>query len=223
MDLKDKIIEVAYDLFTTKGYDKTTIADIIKGAGASKGGFYHHFKSKDEIFERIIFASIKEIMAYYKQILEDDSSTAAAKFSESFYRLNEVKKESVKDWDKIKKLYTFKGNHVLLKRMGEAFEEQMAEFYHRLIKQGIDSGEFHVLYPKQLGALWSREVIKFHQMSRRIFTGVKDNEGEFYDMLKFNEALINSQLGVESRTVRLVEMGDAYLQSMKEIVAERRL
>ncbi len=221
MNLKDRIIEVAYDLFATKGYDKTTITDIIKGAGASKGGFYHHFKSKDEILERIIFASVEEITAYYNEILEDDSSTAVSKFSESFYRLNEVKKESVKDWDRIKRLYPFKGNHILLKRMGESFEEKTADFYYRLIKQGIESGEFHVLYPKQLGALWSREVIKFHQMSRHIFTGVKDNEGEFYDMLKFNESLINSQLGVEGGTVRLVEMGDAYLQSMKEIIAER--
>ncbi|MCK8060248.1 MULTISPECIES: TetR/AcrR family transcriptional regulator [unclassified Fusibacter] len=223
MELKDKIVEVAYDLFATKGYDKTTIADIIKGAGASKGGFYHHFKSKDEILEKIIFASIEEIVLYYKEVLDDDSTTAVAKLSESFYRLNEAKKESAKDWNKLKKLYTFKGNHVLLKRMAEAFEEQTADFYHHLIKQGIESGEFQVQYPKQLGALWSREVIKFHQMSRRIFTGVKDNEDEFYDMLKFDEELINSQLGIESGRIRLVEMGDAYLQSMKKIVREGML
>lgn len=223
MQLKDSIVEVAYDLFATKGYEKTTIADIIKGAGASKGGFYHHFKSKEEILEKIIFASIESITAYYKEILEDTESTVVEKFSESFYRLNEVKKTSIKDWDKIKKLYIFKGNHLLLKRMGEAFERETADFYEKLIHQGIEKGEFHVNYPKQLGALWSREVIKFHQMSRYIFTGVKDNEDEFYDMLRFNEDLINSQLGIQGHKIHLLEMGDVYLQTMKKIVSERRL
>lgn len=221
MNLKERIMEVAYDLFATKGYDKTTVADIIQGAGASKGGFYHHFKSKDEILELIIFASIDTITHYYTEILEDTKSSAIDKFSESFYRLNELKKASAKDWDKIKKIYTFKGNHILLKRMGETFEKETADFYYKLVEQGNNNGEFHVPYPKQLGALWSREVIKFHQMSRKIFTGVKTNESEFYDMLKFNEALINSQLGLEGIQVSLVDMGEAYLQSMKKIAAGR--
>lgn len=221
MALKETIIEVAYDLFATKGYDKTTITDIIKLAGTSKGGFYHHFKSKDEILEKIVFASIEEITAYYQELLADDQLSISEKFSESFYRLNEMKKESVKDWDKIKKIYTFKGNHILLKRMGESFEKETCDFYHQLIEQGINQGEFMVTYPKQLAALWSREVIKFHQMARRIFMGVKDNEEEFYNMLRFNEQLINEQLGLENKTINLLEMGDSYIQEMKKLVLKK--
>ena len=36
-----------------KGYEKTTIQDIVNALGMSKGAIYHHFKSKDEIIEAL--------------------------------------------------------------------------------------------------------------------------------------------------------------------------
>lgn len=46
-------MNVSRDLFFEKGYDNTTMQDIIE-QGLSKGAIYHHFKSKKEIFERIM-------------------------------------------------------------------------------------------------------------------------------------------------------------------------
>lgn len=49
----EKILTVARDLFFQKGYDQTTMQDIID-QGLSKGAIYHHFKSKKEIFDRMM-------------------------------------------------------------------------------------------------------------------------------------------------------------------------
>lgn len=48
---KEKIIEVAFELFLQKGYQKTSLADIIKKSALSKGAIYHHFSSKQKIYE----------------------------------------------------------------------------------------------------------------------------------------------------------------------------
>ncbi len=48
-----KILEVSFRLFQEKGYDHTTIQDIVNGLGMSKGAVYHHFKSKEEILDRL--------------------------------------------------------------------------------------------------------------------------------------------------------------------------
>ena len=48
-----KILEVSYKLFLEKGYDETSIQDIIGELGMSKGAIYHHFKSKEEILDKI--------------------------------------------------------------------------------------------------------------------------------------------------------------------------
>lgn len=49
----EKILEVSLALFNEKGYEKTTIQDIVNALGMSKGAIYHHFKSKDEIIEAL--------------------------------------------------------------------------------------------------------------------------------------------------------------------------
>ena len=40
----EKILEVSLKLFSEKGYEKTTMQDIVNALGMSKGAIYHHFK-----------------------------------------------------------------------------------------------------------------------------------------------------------------------------------
>lgn len=50
----DKILEVSKKLFLEKGYDKTTIQDIVDELGGlTKGAIYHHFRSKEEIMDAL--------------------------------------------------------------------------------------------------------------------------------------------------------------------------
>lgn len=49
-----KILDVSLELFLEKGYDQTTISDIVEHLGGlSKGAIYHHFKSKEEIIDAV--------------------------------------------------------------------------------------------------------------------------------------------------------------------------
>ncbi|MGA2554288.1 MAG: TetR/AcrR family transcriptional regulator [Smithella sp.] len=57
--LKERIIEESLKLFSVKGYMSTSITDIIEAAGTSKGGFYNHFKSKEDLFYAILSAARK--------------------------------------------------------------------------------------------------------------------------------------------------------------------
>lgn len=52
---KERIIDVAWDLFYKKGYKNTTIDEIITECGISKGGFYHHFRAKDDLLKTLAY------------------------------------------------------------------------------------------------------------------------------------------------------------------------
>jgi TetR/AcrR family transcriptional repressor of nem operon len=54
MQLKDKIIHESLRLFSLKGFSGTTIDDILKTTGSSKGGFYNHFKNKEDLFFQVL-------------------------------------------------------------------------------------------------------------------------------------------------------------------------
>ncbi|MFZ5967178.1 MAG: TetR/AcrR family transcriptional regulator [Bacillota bacterium] len=47
---KQEILNKAFEVFCTKGYTQTSMEDIVKHSGISKGGLYTYFKSKEEIF-----------------------------------------------------------------------------------------------------------------------------------------------------------------------------
>ncbi|MDY0362609.1 MAG: TetR/AcrR family transcriptional regulator [Desulforegulaceae bacterium] len=50
MSIKEKIIDESLKLFSVKGFMTTSVTDIIQAAGTSKGGFYNHFKSKEDLY-----------------------------------------------------------------------------------------------------------------------------------------------------------------------------
>jgi len=53
-ETQDLIINTSFELFYEKGYNATSIPDIMKKTSLSKGAFYHHFKNKHEIGKRVI-------------------------------------------------------------------------------------------------------------------------------------------------------------------------
>ncbi len=59
MPLKERIIAEALRLFSVKGYMSTSTTDIIEAAGTSKGGFYNHFRSKEQLFMETLSAARK--------------------------------------------------------------------------------------------------------------------------------------------------------------------
>lgn len=51
---REQIIESADQLFYKNGYENTSFADIANSVKISRGNFYHHFKTKDEILNSVI-------------------------------------------------------------------------------------------------------------------------------------------------------------------------
>jgi AcrR family transcriptional regulator len=49
-----KLVEAALQLFSTSGYDHATVDDISQAAGYSKGAYYFHFSTKDDILMELL-------------------------------------------------------------------------------------------------------------------------------------------------------------------------
>lgn len=54
MTTRDRILEAADQLFYERGFARTSFADIAGAVKISRGNFYHHFKTKDEILDAVI-------------------------------------------------------------------------------------------------------------------------------------------------------------------------
>ena len=139
-DVKSAILDATDRLLASNGYKKMTIDDLAAEVGIGKGSVYLHFSSKEEI----VLSHIDRIIARLKSRLE----TIAAKRSSCRQRLREMLIERVVfRFDSVQH-YTQSLNDLLSKirpqlldRRKRYFEEE-ARLFARLIKEGIQGGEF---------------------------------------------------------------------------------
>ncbi len=59
---ESRLLDAANDLITHYGYDKTTVDEIARAAGISKGAVYLHFKSKEALFEALLLRESERVM-----------------------------------------------------------------------------------------------------------------------------------------------------------------
>src|SRR5947207_15709455 len=53
-DSRDQILRAATDLFATRGFHETSMAEVARTAGVSKALIFWHFKNKDELFVAVL-------------------------------------------------------------------------------------------------------------------------------------------------------------------------
>lgn len=146
-----RIIDVSLRLFLEKGYERTTIQDIINALGnLSKGAIYHHFKSKEDIFEAVmdhLFAAKEQEM---DEILSDSRTTGLDK-------LRQMMEASIGDpaQDKLFAIAPdMRRNACFLGRQLLSIEEVARQYITPVIRQGVADGSIHTEHPAELAELF---------------------------------------------------------------------
>lgn len=136
---KQKIVDAAWKLFYTKGYDETTIEDIIKESKTSKGSFYHYFKGKDALLGTLSDLFDQKYMELAEN--EDPNMSASEKLMNLNHELFHMIEENV-DIHLLAYMYATQlitdGERHLLNRDRFYFK-----YITSIIKSGLDSGEFY--------------------------------------------------------------------------------
>ena len=145
-ETRRKILDVARRLFYEKGYDNTTIQDIIDGLGGlTKGVIYHHFKSKQEILKSVVES---------KGVYDDQFNWYENWQGET--GMEKIKTQILKSLQNLERHAILYSAEVLLKTprmIGEVYLsclKENVEYLQVYIDEGIADGSIVTLYPKEL-------------------------------------------------------------------------
>jgi AcrR family transcriptional regulator len=83
-----KILDVSAELFTEKGYERTTMQDIVNGLGMSKGAIFHHFNSKEDVMDGVIRRMVESIAERANAIADDSALTVNEKMRDAILSMN---------------------------------------------------------------------------------------------------------------------------------------
>jgi AcrR family transcriptional regulator len=67
--VRARVLDAAVELFAQQGYDGTSVAQVVAAAGVAKGGFYHHFASKEALLYEVYGDLITRQLAVMDEIV----------------------------------------------------------------------------------------------------------------------------------------------------------
>lgn len=142
------IIDTAYRLFLQKGYDHTSIQDIIQQLGGlSKGAIYHHFKSKEEI----LYAVMDKLSEGSYQILWNVKNRKDLNGKEKLKQIFKDCLNSPTQDDFFTVTPDIGKNPIFLTTvLQETIKEGVSECVLPIIEEGIKDGSIHTQYPYAL-------------------------------------------------------------------------
>ena len=142
---KNEILDAARDLFFSKGYENTTVNDILKQVGIAKGTFYYYFESKERVMEAIITRSTQSLNDYASGIADDPSLSVPEKLMRIFtmgFPEAEQKQRMVMEFHR-------NGNAEFHQRSLVQTVLALSPSLEQIVKQGISQGIFSTPYPRE--------------------------------------------------------------------------
>ncbi|MGL4736027.1 MAG: TetR/AcrR family transcriptional regulator [Cellulosilyticaceae bacterium] len=144
----ERILDASQKLFFEKGYDDTTIQDIIDALGdLSKGAIYHHFKSKEEIMKALTTRMASSVADAYAHIITNKDLNGLEKIKELLYiNLQDTVQEDILDIMP----NMLKNPKLLVMQLEVTMNGVAHEILESMIRVGIEDGSIKTDYPREL-------------------------------------------------------------------------
>lgn len=145
----ERILDAATRLFLEKGYDNTTIQDIVNELdGLSKGAVYHHFKSKEEIMD-----AVGDRMFLANNPFEKVRSRTDLNGLEKIREAIRINQSDETRTDITVQSIPLTRNPRLLVEMIESNRRILTPYYLELLEEGNQDGSLHTKYTREIAEL----------------------------------------------------------------------
>ena len=147
---KDQILDTSLQLFMKKGFDATSISDILSQLDIARGTLYYHFESKEAIMDAIIERLLNQVLEKIEKLMTNDSLSQTEKFMGFFTSINLTQltgDEEIVDYfnQPQNALFHEKSNRLLIKKLSSVLAQ--------IISEGMESGLFDTPFPAETAEL----------------------------------------------------------------------
>ena len=153
---KSKIVSAAWQLFYEQGFDSTTVDEIIKLSGTSKGSFYHYFDSKDSLIGSLAYL-FDEKYAELEQTIDENQNCIDTMIDLTGELCMMI--ENNIDIELLSRLYAQQ-----LNKRGEKELLDRSRTYYRLLKKLVVKGQERGEITRQKSAA---EIVRLYAIAER--------------------------------------------------------
>jgi AcrR family transcriptional regulator len=195
---KKEFIDSALELFSTKGFDETSVTDITKKVGVSHGAFFYYYKSKDDIIQDVIEVLLEMNVRFVKGLADDRDMSAKEKLKAILNTsINSYKTMSC---DRLTEYFHRPSNLGFHKDYSRKSRELLNPLFVEIAEQGIREGYCEIKYP--------RETVEYLSY---IFEGLDDtfsvpqSNEVYYRKIRALELIVVKALGIKDPDIGLLD------------------
>lgn len=145
MSKREQILDTALSLFMEKGFDKTSISEILDACGIARGTLYYHFISKEAIMDAIIERSGAAILAKVEEVLK---GKALSSYDKLFLMFRGLNMRSLTGGAQMVDYLNRPQNALFHEKSNRLVVEKIGPLLTGIIRQGTTEGVFDTPYPE---------------------------------------------------------------------------
>ena len=208
---KEELIDAAEELFIVKGYENTSINDIVDKVGVAKGLFYYYFKAKDEILNAISNKYVQYIGGRLKGIVENEEKNAVEKIHQIMEAvINQFGLQS-KGIRRLAWLFNKERNTAIHSRLATKTVAEITPYIISILKQGIQEGVFKTENPEFTAETMLMWAVSLHNTINIPIADSREAELK----AKAAEDIIERILGAERGSLHLFPYFKAIIDELK--------
>ena len=220
---KEAILRTAEKLFFEKGYEETSIQDILDALTISKGGFYHYFDSKNALLEEICRQRGGRELDRLRAEFYSGKLDAVQKLNLLLGALNLFRREEPRYVALVLKASYLDGDVHFRDQMRRFMLDGLRPMMDEALREGVAQGAFFTRHPGQLGSLLLMLGSDVNDEACRILAaGVEEPECviEIMDLLDACRESVESLCGAPFGSILLFDvkpMMNAFRQTTGEL------
>lgn len=207
---RDEILDAAQRLFARQGYDATSVNQIIAEVGVSKGAFYHHFASREDLVEVLACRYARQTAALADEIVNDPTLDAFSRLVGFIGTMRRYKVDSAAELRAtFAPLFRAENLH-LFERTHRAVDEVVLPVLTRIIVEGVAEQTFDTADPESAAEVIlhllrsNRELITTLYMAGDRLTFERLSR-QLLDKLTYLGTVIDRILGLPEGSIELAD------------------
>ena len=201
---KDVIINTAARLFSVHGYENTSVQEIIDTVGVSKGAFYHHFSSKDDILEAIAITYVSDGLELTESVLRDSTMAGIRKLNHLFVALQQFKSRNAETRAVVHRALDGNQNLKMEKLITGRLRARMVPLLTAVLDEARTLGELTITDTREMAELLFVVLSRFKTALRELVQLGVDRETAA-TKIAFYQRAICSLLELPAGSINMIE------------------
>lgn len=210
---KEEIINTAEELFISKGYENTSVNDIVDKVGVAKGLFYYYFKAKEEILNAISHKYIQFLSGRIRSIAENEEKNAVEKLHQILETVISQFGLQSKGIKRLAALFNREKNMAVHSRLATKTVEEVTPYILLILKQGLREDLFKTQYPEFVAEALLMWAVSLHNTVKIPIASISDAELK----ARAAEDMIERLLGAEQGSLKLYRYFKAIIDEMSSL------